>query len=244
MNAYCTDFLHSDFSHWRSHTDLELTDNLYHSDIPAVEIKGLAIETITDVYQACLTNQQEFRPMHTANIARDWYFRPRTAGWNEICVNFDASTHRILRLHDSHEAQDQILPVPTANEAIRNACEIFFHRHDLDLVDTFILRLDAGGWIGPHIDKKNVDPGLTYFWMPLHDFAGPVMKVFPWGWLQHRLGCLYLFNHCRYVHAVTNGSADPRFVMTGRIKRDYVPDWILHQFQTALNEDWQLIWHD
>ena len=245
MNRYCQQFLDADFSSHRLERKMDTSLDLFHSDLPAVQVPGLDTDLLDEIYHACTSNPQEFRPLHTSVIGKDWYFSPRTSGWTEICVKYEAASHRILSLHTNDEAKDQISPTLTQNQTILQACQRFFDHNGIQTIDTFVLSLAPDGWIGPHIDKKNVDPGLTYFWMPLHDFAGPVMKVFPWGWLRHQFGSLYLFNHCRYVHAVCNSTAVPRMVMTGRMRSDTVPDWVIQQFSRSNNDSaWEALWYD
>ena len=78
-------------------------------------------------------------------------------------------------------------------------------------------KLLPNGWAQPHRDRF-IKPfkKLHWVWMPLHD-AQPSLKVYPYGYIKPKVGCLYFFSNMGYVHSIVNKDNFPRYVAMGTL---------------------------
>lgn len=237
MNQFTRDFLRNDFPKIEYQFETDASD-LRHSSIPAIEVPINQSAQIHRIYNRCLQLKNRFSDISTGQFFNHWYTRPRSQGWKELCVLYKQVGMRDTVDPTKIHYRENLFP---ANDMeLEQLCTDLFKAAGISVEQITILKLEPNGWINPHKDNVDIPVGLGYFWMPLHEFD-PVLKVFPYGWLNHQLGNLYLFNHCRYVHAVCNDMEHDRLVMIGRLDLSN-PGEIVRQCQKLSGNTWKKLW--
>jgi hypothetical protein len=232
INAYTQAFLSSDFTRsLDKHCDIIITDDLQTTRVPALPIAGIDLQLLQQIYYHCIEHPNEFRPTVTGKLFKTWYNQPRSAGWFENTIVDNTGPYLLRSLHDQTQTIARPNSIATSNKKLIDMCTQVLEPAELAIQFLRIMKLNAGGWIRPHQDLNETDYGLCYFWIPLHDF--PVcMKVFPFGWLQHQYGNMYLFNQGAYVHAVHNHTQQDRYVLLGRFDPAQVSAPLLNYYNS------------
>lgn len=238
MNTYLKQFLEADFSPWRPAKVFHGTD-IRKSELPAVEIPGFDLDKLARVEARVREMSETFPDIATRDLFRHWWTRDvRNQGWKELSVIIMENGMELV--HDANQ---------TVSLPERQACQDLdlkdmlldiFSSRGLAIKNLMIFKLEPNGWIQPHVDRMLDYPGLSYFWMPLHDFP-PCLKIWPYGWLHHRLGSMYLFNHSKYVHAAVNQTNQGRYILGGRVEINSLPAWFVDTFNLA-DQDHHRLW--
>lgn len=228
MNTYLREFLQADFTPWRPQQVYHSTDVRY-SELPVVEISGFDLGRLSRAEHLVRGIVDQFGKVPSQDFFRHWWTRDvRSQGWTELSVIDQEDGVNLV--HNPIETIS-LPPKPQCQNAeLRDL--LLDILQGVPLQKLTIFRLEPNGWIQPHMDTMRDKPGLSYFWMPMHDFPA-CLKIWPYGWLHHRPGNMYLFNYSRYVHAAINQSSQDRFVLSGRIELSNLPDWFVEQFNKA-----------
>lgn len=204
--------------------------DLNTSQIPAVEITGFDTQLLSQLQQRCQELSFEFKKIATVDMLSAWHSDSLGSGWDQICVK-----NTMITFGD-HE-----LPVyeETLDKPLINILQQLLDPVWSDIISLKINRLRPGGWVAPHQDQFDQEHGLRYFWMPINS-AVSCIKAYPWGWLQHQIGNMYLFNQSKYMHAAYNSTNQDRFVLIGRIQNSLHPYlWSWHQRKAY---EWSRLW--
>ena len=230
ITPYALEFLTTDFDSFKKSVgQVKITSNLQTTKIPAVPIPGLCHDLLTKIYNEAVNSNNDFQSTVSGLMFNSWYSQPRSSGWDELAIKESDRPYRYQLIHDPSRSIDKPASILTKNNEITKLTEQLFKDLDIEILSLRIMRLQPHGWIRPHIDRSDVVNGLCYFWIPLHEFQ-PCLKTFPFGWLQHSFGNMYLFNQNSYVHAAVNQSNQPRYVLIGRFNPDTVPSQLLNQY--------------
>lgn len=166
-----------------------------------------------------------------------WFTEPNSNGWSEFKVLDGASIPNAELVNSTEtytKTEYSIEPVPDAVPDLQN----FFKNKNIKITHLHIAKLAPGGWLQPHIDKKVTEvPSMQYFWMPLNYFP-PSMKIYPFGNLEHKLGCMYLLNHRKMVHSVINLSNSDRYVANGNIDYTCLPTALCDKIYRSATKQW------
>ena len=237
MNQFTKDFLFNDFPkiEYEFHPDMH---DLRDSCVPAIEIPIGQLQQLHKIYRRCQQLENQFLDISTGQFFNHWYTRPRSQGWKELCVLYKQVGIRDMVNSDKIHYRKNI--VTSDDMELKRLCIDLFDNVDISIEQIVILKLEPKGWINPHKDNVEIPVGLGYFWIPLHHFD-PALKVFPFGWLNHSLGNLYLFNHCQYVHAAYNNMDKNRYVMIGRLNLSKKSS-VIDQNKILSYTNWRQLW--
>lgn len=223
--AFTQQFFDMDFESYQYLLD-DLIDGDHPAtcDLPVVPIEGFDLDALDRIYQYCRSVcSGDFKTVKSQIMYSDWCFQPRSQGWTEIVIKAQPMS---MKGRDSN--LDYNLEADADNHLVELCRQLF-----PDWWDRFfslkIMKMAPDGWANPHRDIYVDNFRLCNFWMPLHDFS-TTLKVFPMGWLAHRLGNMYLFNQRRFPHAVKNSEQEDRIVLIGKFYQDLVPQQIVEQF--------------
>ena len=207
-----------------------VTDQLQSTRVPICPI-DINKDTLKKIYNYLGTIDHKFIPNpHHSRLTHNWADPLRSHNWEQLVIKHKTTSYK--------------LRVPTENNTFEISNEILGDVYLEQLVDKLLSPLDVKfytikvtklgpyGWVAPHIDATAKDIGLGYAWIPLHEFPN-CLKIFPWGWLQHQFGKMYLFNHSRYVHAVNNSVDKSRFVILCSFDLETVSPTILEQYSQS-----------
>lgn len=224
MNNYTENFIHNCFTNF-SHDNINVTSEAVDNQVPCVEIFGLDLALLNQIYQQAVDLKHNFTFLSNSGMYNEWYHFPRAQGWKELQLK-ENNTVAVRSLLDNTEIKR---PTKTVykDKTLLDLCNDLLHKIPNTAIK--IQMVEAGGWIQPHRDIK-VERGLRHLWIPLHNFP-PCLKVWPFGWLQHKLGSMYLFNNADHVHAVHNNTDLDRFILMVKIDPKKPPQII----QEALN---------
>ena len=223
----------------------EILEDFWHQqDIPVIEIEhGL---DLSDSYQYVLDHNDEIFTTQSTKINKElwmekngssWYYTPHSQGWNQCMLIGQA-----MKSGSLVPGTEDIIPLefsPPGRTDILTNLRLQLKQLGLEMIRLQVLQLEPGGWISPHRDTKPTPnhPTMNYFWMPLHDFS-QCLKYWPQGYIQHRLGCMYLFNYQKYVHSVVNYDDEPRHVIIGTFDHTCVREDFYHRCIKAAHEQW------
>lgn len=231
MNGYLEDYINSDFSSYDKNHHIEITDSLKTTKVPCVEIPSLDLTLLEKIHKAVDTHSLEFRPLTSSNVYTEWYKDPNSHLWKALPLTLNKFDE--VRNHDG-TIMKRPNNVEVEHEYLLEMCKELLK--DVPFTQLKFHVVEPGGWIQPHCDPKKVD-AMRWLWTPLHDFP-PCLKVFPFGWLQHKLGNMYLFNNARYVHAVVNNTNKPRYTLHIGIDFENTPDSIMNKYN-ANKDSWR-----
>lgn len=234
---YSEKFLNEDFSPYRHLADsVNIGDKLSKTNLPAIEVPGLDVQALLAVHEYCTKHKDLFNKVASGQLFDDWFNVTRSEGWSDICINVpEVTSFKVLHDNTVHYRKNN---KATQDQTLIDLTDKAFG--DIAVKQFRIFSLEPGGWINPHKDISTETNNLYYFWIPLHDFS-PCLKVFPLGWLQHRLGCMYLFNNKKYVHAVRNHTNENRLVMAGRLDPDRIDDRLIQAYEAG-KSNWTSLW--
>lgn len=237
---FTQEFLQTDFEVYKNQfASVSITDNLQTTQVPAMPV-SLRLDLLQQIYKQAQISEQDFQPTVTGSLFRAWYRQPRSSGWHELTVKESQQPHQFTMAHNTSQSVARPQSKITKNTKLLETSMQLFADLNIQLESLRIMKLEPQGWIHPHRDRTQVSYGLCYFWIPLHEFA-PCLKIFPYGWLQHRLGNMYLFNQNSYVHAAVNQSSQDRYVMIGRFDPAQVPATLLNQYHD-FKQEFLTIW--
>jgi hypothetical protein len=239
MNKFTNDFLQSEFSGYHPKKILAEENFWNNKSIPVVEM-DLKLTT-SDTYNWCLQNESLFYKNNTHDYAKrkqedlghTWFSQNHSEHWTNLRLVNGVFQREIIVQSDENtkEIESDIT-----------------HNYKLDLINQLenvgfkiksfqIMKLAAGGWVQPHIDPPVIDGyRMEYFWIPLHT-SEPSVKIYPYGFLKPKLGSMYFFNNCSFVHCVINQESIDRYVAIGRIYVDKTATSLKQKiFQNYLNQ--------
>jgi hypothetical protein len=221
---YTEDYFDMDFSKFKHLLEsLNVTNDLQSTDCPVVEVNGLNVIAINNLLTYCKNNfEKHFIPVEDISVPQKWYSSQRSHGWTTVTIRDQRPTS-----NDSYLTK-QVLHDDTA---LKYGQDIFGSWWNC--IDKLrILCLDSSGWCFPHCDiRTDIEYGLCNFWIPLHEFPSNGFKIFPLGFLQHRVGSMYLFNQSKFPHAIRNIEIEKRYVLVGKFSPTSIPGDIHQIYQ-------------
>jgi hypothetical protein len=241
MNNYTTEFHNSSFPGMVKKLDAnDIKENFWNNkNIPFVEL-DLNFNH-QDTYNWLLTNNHLFTTVESQvaqqkeiNSELGWFKSSRSYGWESLYVK--GTPYKDLRIVS--DGKNKVEPIHRQNyiTAVPDL-QTFFSVKRIPVNRLWVFRLQPGGWVQPHKDQS-VDgvPNMSWFWTPLHEFQ-KCLKIYPYGYLEHRLGCMYLFNNSNFMHSVINQSQDYRYVAVGEVDVKNLP-YDLNQYiiNNAINQ--------
>jgi hypothetical protein len=228
QHTYTQQFFDLNFAPYKNLVEnISVTDQLHTTRVPICPI-DIDKDILQKIYNyLCIIDHKFIPNPHHSRHKHDWADPARSYNWDQIVVRQRTTAYK--------------LHIPTENNTFEIGNEILGDVYLEQLVDQLlaplgvkfytikITKLGPHGWVSPHMDAVAKDLGLGYAWIPLHEFP-TCLKIFPWGWLQHQFGKMYLFNHSRYVHAVHNPVGKSRLVILCSFDTEAVSSTILDQY--------------
>jgi hypothetical protein len=242
MNRYTKEYHQAAFPGFNKPTlSNETLRNFWHStQIPFVDIDLKFDHTAT--YNWLLENDHFFSDVRSqlsekvkqAKYNQEWYEITRSDGWKGIHVK--GNVHKKSTSIQGDESSDDV-EVTKIDYAVPDLVRCF-EENGLELQCLWVFRLSPGGWLQPHKDLVPPStPGLAQFWMPLHDFP-ECLKIYPYGYLKHQVGHLYLFNNPNFVHSAVNQTVKNRYVAFGEINYKALSEQTSSRIRNLLIEQW------
>lgn len=209
---YIQQFVEMDFAPYEYLGKNILENGTGENDVPMVEVPGLNKTIIQQLYHKAVENDSKFERKFVTTRFDSWTKLDHSHKWTQFVIQ-----------HQDHWNLSGFVGgiTNTPSDFIGDTTDIIalvkllFNELDLTISNARFAKLEPGGWISPHIDIFDKDPGISYFWIPLHSHL-PTIKVFPWGWNENKLGSMYLFNYSKYVHSAINFGNTTRYILQGR----------------------------
>jgi hypothetical protein len=229
MNQYTIDFHQAEFPGYVPSQSFEETvENFWYTrNIPFVDT-GIDIDA-SKTYQWLIENDHLFKTNCSDYHRNQWFSTARCASWTRIAVSGDD--------YKTYNLQTQDPDITYYPDAVPDLVSELA-RVNLPVNRIKIFRLGAQGWADPHVDAPI--PGslvMNHIWLPLHDFPTS-MKVYPYGYIKHRAGRIYLLNNNHYVHSVINTSDFPRYVALLKVDTQRLPTSTWEQIKANLKQQW------
>lgn len=209
--------------------NLKITNEAVNNKVPVVKIDGLDLTLLSEIYHSAVNLKNNFSPLSNNDIYNEWYHQRRAQGWKELQLKED-NTVAVKSLISNDEIQRPTRSIYN-DKNLLSLCNQLLKKISNTAIK--IQMVEAGGWIQPHRDIK-VKRGLRHLWIPLHDFPC-CLKIYPFGWLQHKLGSMYLINNADYVHAVHNNTDFDRFILMVKIDSNNPPQIVRKALNTCNN---------
>jgi len=220
MNKFTKEFFAATFNGYKYEKLITRPFFWTNKAIPFVETTfELSVDS---TYKWCLDNEQllnchsnqAYAKARIEDLGHSWFTIPHSHGWNMITLKGESlSRQDIVNPGEISEVKNSEQPL---NYKIDLETELESLGFNLSYLR--IVQLVPGGWAQPHVDPLYIGMTSTmnYFWIPLHD-AAPSLKIYPYGLLQQKTGCMYWFNNASFVHSIFNDSDVNRYVAIGRI---------------------------
>jgi hypothetical protein len=243
MNKLTADFFAADFGPAQvPGTFDQVMQNFWsNTTIPWVEL-DLELD-LDSSYQWCLAhdnyfelawNQQQVQKKITHEGA-NWYKRPHSVGRFDLKVTGAYPQKRMLIKADNKIEFDEKnrMVMPTAVPGL----QMQLAKLEIEYTVMKLARLDPGGYLEPHKDTFHDTDTMIHTWIPLHP-AENNLRVYPYGTLHHRVGCIYLLNNQAMIHSIANTSDQPRYVVTMRLEKQTLPDNVWQMIQCQVKNQW------
>lgn len=224
---YTRQFVEMDFSPYEHLGDELLENSDGNNDVPMVEIPGLNKDILEQLYQHAVKNDSNFERKFVTTRFDSWENIDHSDQWTQFVIQHQENWN----LSGFVGAITNTPPDPVGDTSdIISAVNALFDDLDLTVSNARFAKLAPNGWLNPHIDLFDKDPGISYFWIPLHEHI-PTIKIFPWGWSESKLGNMYLFNYSKYVHSAINFGNTTRYILQGRFDMNKCGDQLLKLYQ-------------
>jgi hypothetical protein len=210
--------------------NLEIGNNLTDNQVPIVGIPGLNADILNQLYQQAVILSPHYQKSDTY-LWENWYSQPHSRGWQQFIIrDNDQQKNANFLGEDYYEIKKSI----DDDGTVALLVDELFKPFGLTVTNARFKELTPGGYICPHADLYEADPGLIYFWIPLHTVS-PHLKIFPWGWHKPKFGSMYLFNISKWVHSAYNNESYTRYALNGRFEINSVSDLFIKKFQENKN---------
>ena len=227
QSEYTKKFLELDFTPYIHMADTSKFNNeLTNNFLPIVEISGFNKTILKKLYDLAVSLTPHYKVPITQSVMDHWYSQQHADKWTQYVIKHADQQKYATFLGDTKDFNPPVDDDGTALALV----EELFQPYELTITNTRFGQLAPGGYLCPHMDIFETDPGMCYFWMPLHDVS-PNLKVFPYGWHKPKLGSLYLFNFTKWVHAIHNYKTESRFILGGRFDLKNVSEKLLTEFK-------------
>lgn len=143
-----------------------------------------------------------------------WFYETHSHGWEEIRMKKDTYEICVPDNIDDMEklVQKNIIYENAVPDLMRQ-----FENKNLYFEFMSLKKLVPGGWLQPHRDHMNdKKEKFNYIWMPLNDCSFN-LKIWPYGYIKHKTGHMYLFNNTAYTHSIINKDDQDRYVFLGKL---------------------------
>ena len=189
----------------------ETMHDFWNSNLPFLELPIIfntndSVEILKQSKEWMPVASQDFFENKSKTLGEHWFFNAHSRGWEEI---------RIVgcpELKKDQQYYSQIKLVPDLLPGLISQ----FNDNNIHFEFLSVKKLKPGGWLQPHKDYiHNNTRKFNYFWMPLND-SSDNLKIWPYGYLKHKTGRVYLFNNTGCVHSVLNRDSIERYVVLGR----------------------------
>jgi len=226
-DKFTRDFFEADFPGFNpSHDWNDIEKNIWEAPLPFIELEcGLDhSETYKLVEQAAdhfiEMPGEQIRRTEKITIGDSWFYSSHIEGWKQLPIYGEMYTmKKIIQSGnnlDLYEDFKKLLWKPN----------IYFGKYLLPQLEKLgcaikrlvIDSLETNGWVRPHQDSDQGRP-LTHAWIPLHNFD-PCLKIWPYGFLKHKLGNIYLLANSKFPHSVINTMPYRRYVAIIKIDEE------------------------
>jgi len=223
MNELTRKFHEAEFPGWKpKKTYEEIINNFFNSELPFLEL-DIGLDT-TEAMQWIESNKKHFieneltkqQENDAKKEGKFWYFNKHADGWKQ-CWKFGSPLlgQDILCIssEEKFKAKELRTFVPDAFPGLAEQ----LHQKGFVFKKFHVSELLPNGWAQPHMDRFHGSfKKLQWVWIPLND-AQPNLKVYPYGYIKPKVGCLYFFSNMGYVHSIINKDNFSRYVAMGTI---------------------------
>lgn len=243
MNIYTQTFHKAQFPGYTLAADSIAGDQSFwwRRDIPVVDV-DVGLDLRDDLAYVKQHHDDLFTEMHSSvnrrmaaeKDQRSWYHTEHAQGW-EQCIVVGGSDYEERPIIAGTSKTETFFEPEAHPELIQNVLQ---QMQDLGIAirRLNIATLQPGGWVQPHIDPKLQEvPPLSHFWIPMND-SDPSLKIWPYGYLHHQAGHIYLHNNHHWVHSAVNFNNYVRYVMLGLIEVDLCSQEFLDRCVSAARE--------
>ena len=220
MTYILTKNFHNDkFPGWKPNFSFEdIEKNPLDATFPYVELDFKWDVSEIEKELTSKDTQELFIPVQTGKRAmkRKWYEREDEYGWFEIRIIGPAPSLTDWQTETLEKPREFIC----RSDALQKT-QKFFHDKGLFFTRLVAVKLLPGGYCYPHTDARpradaQPEKNLECFWIPINHCQDNC-KTYPYGYMPHRVGSMFLLNNKQYWHSVMNKDTYPRYVLTGRI---------------------------
>jgi hypothetical protein len=221
MNNLTKEFHKNQFPGWKPNkTFAETMFNFWNSALPFLELpikfnteKSLQwLDQNKDLWTR-VTSQPLFEEL-AKKKGEQWFFDTHSDGWEEIRIKKD--TWEVC-LPNTIENIEQLVQKNIIHSSAIPDLISQFEKNDLYFEFMSLKKLVPGGWLQPHRDHVNDNKEkFNYIWMPLNDCSDN-LKIWPYGYIKHKTGFMYLFNNTVHTHSIINQDNKDRFVLLAKL---------------------------
>ena len=232
MNKLTQDFHSAEFSGFKPTVSYEqVTGNFWQSSYLPFLDTGIDFE-VDSSYQWLLDHQEYFEKDSRTEyfkLTSNWFQDPPAVDW--YCCNIFGSN----KGNDIHPDDTITNYHPDAFPDL----QLQIQKFNLPVTRLAVFKLSPGGYVQPHADTRYgpYKGGINHVWLPLHDFAQS-LKIYPYGYVQHQTGRMYLLNNPNYVHSVANYEPTARYVALMTIDYHNLDTVLESQFFESARRQW------
>jgi hypothetical protein len=224
LDLLTKEFFDKDFPKFNQR--VHIPEHIFATPVPIVELElGIDVDKILSIAKTIPVDDYvsviDINPAPTVDKLhsnRSWEnYENRIHGWQDTFLWSDGGD--IQHLEDIYYKKPRpsfpIIEISDAGQQIRDILSQAGLNINLCTLSVF----GPKGYCKPHRDIGLVDLPLAYFWIPLNFPNGSDLKIYPSGYVDVKLGNVYLLNQENFTHAVKNdNSMDYRYVLFGFLK--------------------------
>ena len=224
-NQFFWEYINNDFSEY---------DVSECKSVPIVDFDIPNPCILSEIYLAAKAVSEELTPITSVGLFDSWFNEDNHSRYSHLPMLYEAKDNMVL-LHNSaqtiKETTDTLFS--TNEKFVTSGMKQFLEKLDDDLPFTDLCDIHVcgpGGWLHPHKDVKEKNEQKLRLWIPLHEFP-PCIKIWPFGWVQHKFGKGYIFDNRNWIHALYNFAKYDRYVLILGIDHNNPPDWLMTQYE-------------
>lgn len=215
----------------------ELIEDPLHNELPFIEL-DFGWDT-TEIYKELSSNENKdlWIPIQNSGrfLEKEWYEFEWHEGWMEIRIK-GASPNDGTTTNATHKEKNRDFLF--RSDALPRTQE-FIESKNIKFTRLIALKLTPGGFAYPHRDegkRESQEKNLECFWIPINH-CNDNLKVYPYGYVPHKVGNMYLFNNKSYWHSIYNTNNHDRYVLTGRFDSEH-SDFPIDMVKQSIKKFW------